>query len=241
MKSRRETNTRFRLVLTLGLAVVLPALTLIFVNFQHVKSIQRDKKNEAIIHRDFQYLLVIAGKKINGKAYELTEQARAAFPSETDSDDEKRRKFDLLLSKSPWFAHAFLFDDKKGLTLRAQPGSLNDKQLADLTRILLQQGRRHEALIAAREAHDLFDALGGVEEGESQIRLQLAEALHANGDGDGARDAIRRAHDRLLERATKITDAGWRASFLENLPENARTLALAQAWLGEPGRAAQGV
>ena len=79
MKSKRETNTRFRLVLTLGLAVVLPALTLIFVNFQHVKSIQRDKKVEALIHRDFQYLLAISAKKINGKAYELTEQARRCF------------------------------------------------------------------------------------------------------------------------------------------------------------------
>jgi signal transduction histidine kinase len=135
MKSKREANTRFRLVLTLGLAVVLPALTLIFVNFQHVKSIQRDKKIEAIIHRDFQYLLVIAGKKINGKAYELTEQARNAFPAETDTDDEKRRKFDLLLSKSPWFAHAFLFDDKKGLLLQPQAGHLNEKQFADLNKM----------------------------------------------------------------------------------------------------------
>ena len=135
MKSKREANTRFRLVLTLGLAVVLPALTLIFVNFQHVKSIQRDKKIEAIIHRDFQYLLVIAGKKINGKAYELTEEARSSFPSETDSDEEKRRKFDLLLSKSPWFAHAFLFDDKKVLTLRTQPGSMSEKEIADLSKM----------------------------------------------------------------------------------------------------------
>src|SRR4026208_863925 len=135
MKSRRETNTRFRLVLTLGLAVVLPALTLIFVNFQHVKSIQRDKKIEAIIHRDFQYLLLIAGKKINGKAYELTEQARNAFPSEAESDDEKRRKFDQLLAQSPWFNHAFLFDDKKGLIFQSQPGRLNDKQSAELEKM----------------------------------------------------------------------------------------------------------
>ena len=67
MKSKREGNTRFRLVLTLGLAVVLPALTLIFVNFQHVKSIQRDKKVEALIHRDFQYLLGIAAKRSTAK------------------------------------------------------------------------------------------------------------------------------------------------------------------------------
>ena len=135
MKSKREANTRFRLVLTLGLAVVLPALTLIFVNFQHVKSIQRDKKIEAIIHRDFQYLLLIAGKKINGKAYELTEQARNAFPTEADSDDEKRRKFDQLLAQSPWFNHAFLFDDKKGLIFESQPGRLNEKQSAEMQKM----------------------------------------------------------------------------------------------------------
>src|SRR5689334_4723063 len=129
MKSRRETNTRFRLVLTLGLAVVLPALTLIFVNFQHVKSIQRDKKIESLIHRDLQYLLSISAKKINGRAYTLTEQARNAFPSNTDSDDEKRRKFDLILSKSPWFAHAFLYDAKTGIVLQSrQP---NDKEMGE--------------------------------------------------------------------------------------------------------------
>src|SRR6476619_531884 len=101
MKSRREVNTRFRLVLTLVLAVVLPALTLIYVNFQHVKSIQRDKKIESLIHRALQYMLSISAKKINNKAYKLTEEARKSFPTDTDSEDEKRRKFDLILSKSP--------------------------------------------------------------------------------------------------------------------------------------------
>src|SRR5688500_11725986 len=65
MKSKREGNTRFRLILTLGLAVVLPALTLIYVNFRHVKSIQRDKKIEALIHRDFEHILAISEKKFN--------------------------------------------------------------------------------------------------------------------------------------------------------------------------------
>ena len=127
MKFKREGNTRFRLFLTLGLAVVLPALTLIFVNFQHVKSIQRDKKVEALIHRDFQYVLTIAAKKINGKAYELTEQARDAFPGEADSEEEKRRKFDLILSKSPWFAHLALFDARVGVTFEPQRAHMNDE------------------------------------------------------------------------------------------------------------------
>src|SRR5688572_10721372 len=123
MKSKREGNTRFRLILTLGLAVVLPALTLIYVNFKHVKSIRRDKKVEGLIHRDFQYLLTIASKKINGKAYELTEQARDSFPAPEDSEGEKRRKFALLLSQSPWFAHVCLFDAKEGVTFQPQAGA----------------------------------------------------------------------------------------------------------------------
>ena len=133
MKSKREGSTRFRLILTLGLAVVVPALTLIYVNFTHVKAIKRDKKVEALIHRDFQYVLSIAGKKINGKAYELAEQAKDSFPSETDSDDEKRKKLELLLSRNPWFAHMFFFDAKKGLIIQPQPGRVSEKELADLS------------------------------------------------------------------------------------------------------------
>ncbi len=135
MKSKREGNTRFRLVLTLGLAVVLPALTLIFVNFQHVKSIQRDKKVEALIHRDFQYVLSISAKKLTGKGYELTEKARDAFPTDSDSDADKEKKFDLLLSQSPWFAHVFLFDSKKGVIVRQQPDRPAGQEVGDLQKM----------------------------------------------------------------------------------------------------------
>ncbi|HEV8426941.1 MAG TPA: HAMP domain-containing sensor histidine kinase [Pyrinomonadaceae bacterium] len=135
MKSKREANTRFRLVLTLGLAVVVPALTLIYVNFQHVKSIQRGKKFEALIHRDFQYLLSNSANKINAKAYELTEQARDAFPSEADSDKEKRRKFDLLLDRSPWFAHAFFYDAKKGVIVQPHRAHTDEKELVNLDKM----------------------------------------------------------------------------------------------------------
>jgi signal transduction histidine kinase len=135
MKSRRESNTRFRLVLTLVLAVVLPSLALIYVNFQHVKSIQRGKKLEALIHRDFQYLLSNSAEKMSVKAYELTENARDAFPSDADSDDEKRRKLTAILDKSPWFAHAVLYDAKKGALVQQQRAQANDKELAGLDRM----------------------------------------------------------------------------------------------------------
>lgn len=130
MKSRRERllsgNTRSRLLITLGLAVVLPALTLIYVNFQHVKSIQRDKKVEALIHRDFQYILSISEKKINQKTYALVDQAKEQFPHDNDTDADKRKKLTMLLAQSPWFSHAFIYDADKGdksLIIEMQPST----------------------------------------------------------------------------------------------------------------------
>ena len=135
MKSKRESSTRFRLVLTLVFAVLLPALALIVVSFQHVKSIQRDKKVEALIHRDFLYLLASSAKKINGKAYDLTDQAREDFPDQADSDDEKKRKLELILAKSPWFAHAFMYDAKTGVVIQQQRSAANETELVSLQKM----------------------------------------------------------------------------------------------------------
>ena len=126
MKSKREGNTRFRLILTLGLAVVLPALTLIYVNFRHVKAIKRDKKLEALIHRDFEYILSISEKQANEKAYALAEKARDQFPSPDATDEEKIKGLDAVLANSPWFAHVFIFDNDRPIVLRSQPGKLSD-------------------------------------------------------------------------------------------------------------------
>ncbi len=118
-------NTRFRLVLTLGLAVVLPALALIYVSFRHVKSIKRDKKIQALIHRDFQYLLYAGIKKLNSETYAKTGAARDQFPSDSDSEEEKHRKLKAILQSQPWFDHVFLFDSKdprKVTIVEAQPG-----------------------------------------------------------------------------------------------------------------------
>ena len=128
MKSKRARllsgNTRSRLFLTLGLAVVLPALTLIYVSFRHVKSIQRDKKVQALIHRDFQYILSISEKKLNQKTYALVEQGRDKFPDDAAPEADKRKKLQALLAESPWLSHVFIYDvDKpeKQLILQTQP------------------------------------------------------------------------------------------------------------------------
>jgi signal transduction histidine kinase len=136
MMSKRKNfwrgDKRFRIMLTLELAVMLPAAALIFVNFHHLKSIERDKVLEAAIHRDFQYMLAISEKRINEKVYTMTEDVRALFPSpETDTELDKVRKLDLVLSKYPWLAHVFLFDKEKGFLFRSQPQQLNDPYFLD--------------------------------------------------------------------------------------------------------------
>ncbi len=102
--------------------------------------------------------------------------------------------------------------------------------MAVLSRALLAQGRAGEALDAAREAMEQLGGLGSIDEGETLIRLMYAESLSAAGNRHAARAAILAARARLFERANRITDDHWRDSFLENIPDNARTLELAHAW-----------
>jgi tetratricopeptide (TPR) repeat protein len=99
--------------------------------------------------------------------------------------------------------------------------------LANLAALLFALGRPGEARAAAEEAMDSLRALEGVEEGESLIRLQHALALEAAGDTAGAAAAVGEARRRLLERAGRINDPRLRRSFLDHIPENARTLAMA--------------
>ncbi len=122
--------TRFRLLLTLGLAVVLPAAALIYLNFSQLAAIKRDKVLEAIIHRDFQETLTISEKTIDKKAYSMVEEARDSFPSPDADAQEKERKLDLILAKSPWVSHAFLFDEK-GFVVRSRPEQMSDQYIRD--------------------------------------------------------------------------------------------------------------
>ena len=119
---------RFRLMLTLGLAVLLPAAALIYVNFSQLRNFERDKVLEAAIHRDFQEILAITEKKIDKKVYAMIEETRGDFPSPDADMQEKERKLDLILSKNPWAAHAFLFDEK-GIVMRSRPEQMSDKYI----------------------------------------------------------------------------------------------------------------
>jgi tetratricopeptide (TPR) repeat protein len=96
-----------------------------------------------------------------------------------------------------------------------------------LGEILLAQGRTEEALAASKSAAAVADELGGLAERDILVRLVHAEALRATGCESAARAALGAARDRLLAVAARIDDAALRRCFLENVPENARTLELA--------------
>ena len=99
--------------------------------------------------------------------------------------------------------------------------------LAIFADIQVARGTAAEGYAAAAEAMGILEELEGVEEGEALIRLVHAQALEARGQGIEAQSRIVEARQRLLERADRITDARLRRSFLDHIPEHARTLAMA--------------
>jgi tetratricopeptide (TPR) repeat protein len=104
--------------------------------------------------------------------------------------------------------------------------------LGTLAALRLAQGRADEALAAAQDAVARCTAITGCGMFRGAfVRLTHAEALHATGAHDAARHAIADARARLFAIADTIGDPVHKASFVEAVPENARTLALARAWL----------
>jgi hypothetical protein len=65
------------------------------------------------------------------------------------------------------------------------------------------------------------------------VRLVHAECLAAAGRTADAHRALKDARDRLLAIAASLEDPARRQRFLEEVPENARTLELAHEWLGD--------
>jgi hypothetical protein len=107
--------------------------------------------------------------------------------------------------------------------------------LATLAALRLSQGRADEAVAAAEDGMARYRALGACGHlfRGSFLRLVHVESLDAVGRREAARAALMEARDRLLSIAARIGDPAYRESFLENVPENRRTLALAREWLGD--------
>ena len=118
MKPRNE---RTRLLLTLELAVILPAAALVFLSAWHVLHIQRDRAVEAAIQRDFSQVLAISEKQINQKANELMDDVRTDFPAPSEVCSVT---MDRLLAAHPYVAHVFVFSPDGAMVFRSQSDRL---------------------------------------------------------------------------------------------------------------------
>jgi len=123
MKVKRRWNERTRLMLTLELAVVLPAAALVILSAWHLNEIQRDRGVEAAFQRDFNQVLAISEKQINRKADEIAEDVRSQFPSAGDACVET---MDRILATHPYVAHVWVYEPNGRLTFRSQPSRIKD-------------------------------------------------------------------------------------------------------------------
>jgi len=122
MKLKRPRNERTRLMLTLELAVVLPAAALVILSAVHLETIQRDRGVQAAFQRDFIQVLAISEKQINQKAYELIDDVRDQFPASGPACTET---MDRILATHPYVAHLFVYDPASGLVFRSQPNRVS--------------------------------------------------------------------------------------------------------------------
>ncbi|UQA63043.1 serine/threonine-protein kinase [Polyangium aurulentum] len=113
------------------------------------------------------------------------------------------------------------------------PAGLNRQALlTTLAAVRLEQGRASEAVALAEEALGMAASTRVTHTSHARLLLVHANALDATGEPERARAAIAAAREDLLARAGRIDDAEMRRSFLEDVRENAATLALAAQWLG---------
>jgi signal transduction histidine kinase len=123
MKLKKHWNPRTRMLLTLELAVALPAAALIVASVLHLERIQREGAVEAAIQRDFNQVLVISEKEINRKAIELIDDVRGQVPARSAAC---AANLDKILAAHPYVAHIYVFSPQQGLIFRSQPTRSQD-------------------------------------------------------------------------------------------------------------------
>jgi len=125
---------RTRTLLTLELAIVLPAAALMGFSVWNLKHIQRDKAIEAAIQRDFSYVLKIAEKKSWERANDVLTAVRKDFPNPDNDSSKIKAELESILLEHPEFAYAGLYDKKSNLLLtRLQPSHERDEVFCALT------------------------------------------------------------------------------------------------------------
>ena len=121
----RRWSERPRMLL-LMLAVILPAAALIVASAWHLRDIQRKKEIEAVLERNYQQVLAIAEKRIDDRAFKMTEGIREKFPDADQPED-----LESFLTAHPTVAHAFIWSGKGHFEFQSQPGMMDDPEFRE--------------------------------------------------------------------------------------------------------------
>jgi signal transduction histidine kinase len=133
MSKKWRLTDRTRTLLTLELAIVLPAAALMAFSIWNLKHIQRNQLVEAAMQRDFNEVLRYAQKKSWEKAYNMVLPIRKEFPDPGD-DSQIKAKLEQILSERPEFSYAALYDKKTDrLVTSMQPGHDMDSIICGYT------------------------------------------------------------------------------------------------------------
>jgi signal transduction histidine kinase len=163
MSKKWRLTERTRTLLTLELAIVLPAAALMAFSIWNLKHIQRDKAIEAAIARDYSYVLKIAERKSWERANELLESVRKEFPNPDDGPKIKD-ELDRILSQHPEIAYAVLYDKKNNLMVAR-----------------MQANREHDDEFCMR-AQDAINSLGSWLPMEAPTTTQHLRMMAEKGD-----------------------------------------------------------
>ena len=172
-----------------------------------------------------------------GRLAEGSAMLHAAAEAYAAMGNLRMEKATRVYMASVWAAageHASAAREARAACAPPVPDGIRAHGLSALAEALRAQGRTAEALAAAREARAILATQRTLEEGEAAVRLALVECLRAAGDDGAALDELIAARQRILDRASRIQDPEHRKAFLNDVPEHARTLAVARACLGPP-------
>lgn len=128
LKSWRLTD-RTRTLLTLELAIVLPAAALLAFSVWNLKHIQRSEAVEAAIQRDFAHVLKFAEKKTWHEAVDIVNPVRKNFPNPSDGREQIKASLTKMLMDHPEFSYAFIYEKNGNNLISAmQPAHESDVQ-----------------------------------------------------------------------------------------------------------------
>jgi len=123
---KKRISDRTRMLLTLELAIILPAASLMAFSVWNLHKIQRDKAIEAAIQRDFTTVLRIAEKKTWMRATEMLAPVREKFPCGTE-ESEIKPEMERILEAHPEFLYAIFYNKEHNILMwRSRPSGDGD-------------------------------------------------------------------------------------------------------------------